>query len=159
MLFVLEEIASSSTWSLQWTCTTLGLDSTRQKSNMSISEDAPIPHTHTHTHTHKIIHVLGYMLASMKAVTTLRCQSVFVTSFMSLVRFCIYDAHFMLCVANCGCHPVSRIAHLIRSAYDVSRGLYSDLWHTKQNNNKKTSESFEIILNGNNGRKLILYLI
>jgi len=74
MLFVLEEIASSSTWSLQWTCTMLGLLPARQKSNMSILEDAPIPHTHT-----QIIHVLGYMLASIKSVTTLKCQSVFVT--------------------------------------------------------------------------------
>jgi hypothetical protein len=43
--FVLEEIASSSTWSPQCTSTVLCLFSARQKRNLHISEDVNIPHT------------------------------------------------------------------------------------------------------------------
>lgn len=99
----------------------------------------------THTHT-QIIHVLGYMLASIKSVTTLKCQSVFVTSFLSpcsllYLRCPFYVACGPVRTANCGCHSVSRIAHLGSSANDVSTGMFVT-FDTQQKTKIKTSESF-----------------
>ena len=85
-------------------------------------------HTHTHTHT-QIIHVLGYMLASIKSLATLKCQSIFVTSFLSPCSllylrcpFCVAGGQVR--TANCDRHPCIPHCSFGESAHDVSTGLF-----------------------------------
>lgn len=67
------------------------VSSPQDKRETSVSQSMWISHT-------QIIHVLGYMLASIKSMTTLKCQSITATLFLLPFLFCVQAVHFMVCV-------------------------------------------------------------
>jgi hypothetical protein len=155
MLLVHEEIASSSTWSLQWTCTLLGLLYARQKRNDSICEDVHNRHTN---YTRIGLQVGFHQVNDHFKMSINFCDIISVLLFhfvfMSSILCCVWPSLY---------HQLELPSHIQRCSFGrsvewTSTDLCCDIWHTAKIRTQ-TSENFTVVLKGSSAVEFTLCLI